>query len=112
MRILCNDCGKSFNFTEIPKFCPYCGSDSLERNNKKQKERALKLIAEYNEITTKMESFIDEYITSSKRVKEIRHELATYKTRGIITADELPYTKNENLMSFIRRRIQEKESED
>lgn len=112
MRILCNKCGKSFNFTEIPKFCPYCGSDSLERNNKKQKERALKLIAEYNEITTKMESFIDEYIASSKRVKEIRHELATYKTRGIITADELPYVKNENLMSFIKRKIQEKESED
>ena len=110
MRILCNDCGKSFNFIEIPKFCPYCGSDSLERNNKKQKERALKLIAEYNDITTKMESFIDEYITSSKRVKEIRHELATYKTRGIITADELPYAKNENLMSFIKRRIQEKEN--
>ena len=57
-----------------------------------------------------MESFIDDYITSSKRIKEIRHELATYKTRGIITADELPYTKNENLMSFIKRRIQEKEN--
>jgi hypothetical protein len=111
MRIICNDCNKSFNFTEIPKFCPYCSGSSLERNNKKQKERALNLIKEYNEITIKMESFIDVYIASSKRIKEIRHELATYKTRGIITADELPYEKNENLMSFIKRRIQEKEKE-
>lgn len=41
MRIICNECSKSFNFTEIPKFCPYCGSDSLERNNKKQKGEKL-----------------------------------------------------------------------
>ena len=64
MRIICNECSKSFNFTEIPKFCPYCGSDSLERNNKKQKERALKLITEYNNITTTYELLFNKCVTN------------------------------------------------
>lgn len=109
MRIICNDCGKSFNFGDVPKFCPFCGSSDVERNNKKQRESALKLIAEYNNIIEKMEAFANDYIIMSKRIKEIRHDLTSYKSRKIISAEELPYKKNENLMTFIKRKIKENE---
>lgn len=109
MRIICNDCGKSFNFGDVPKFCPFCGSSDVERNNKKQRESALKLIAEYNNIIEKMEAFANDYIIMSKRIKEIRHDLTSYKSRNIISAEELPYKKNENLMTFIKRKIKENE---
>lgn len=109
MRIICNGCGKSFNLSDVPKFCPFCGNSDVERNNKKQRESALKLIAEYNDIIEKMEVFVNDYIIMSKRIKEIRHDLTSYKSRKIISAEELPYKKNENLMTFIKRKIQENE---
>lgn len=57
MRIICNSCGESFNLSDVPKFCPFCGSSNVERNNKKQRESALKLIAEYNNIIEKNGGF-------------------------------------------------------
>ena len=107
MRIICKDCGKSYNFADVPKFCPFCSSSNVERNIQKQRESALKLIAEYNDIIEKMEAFAIEYITMTKRIKEIRHDLTSYKSRKIISAEELPYKKNENLMTFIKRKIKE-----
>lgn len=109
MRIICKDCGKSYNFREVPKFCPFCGNSDVERNNKKQRESALKLISEYNDIIEKMEDFANDYIIMSRRIKEIRHDLASYKSRKIISAEELPYEKNENLMTYIKRKIKENE---
>ena len=109
MRIICNDCGKSFNFVVVPEFCPFCGNSDVERNNKKQRESALNLIAEYNGIIGKMEAFANDYMIMSKRIKEIRHSLTSYKARKIISAEELPYKKNENLMTFIKRKIKENE---
>ena len=46
-------------------------------------------------------------IIMSKRIKEIRHSLTSYKSKGIISAEELPYKKNENLMTYIKRKIKE-----
>lgn len=109
MRIICNECGKSFNFSDVPKFCPFCGYSDVERDNKKQRESALKLIAEYNDIIERMEAFVNDYIIMSKRIKEIRRGLASYKHRKVISAEELPYEKNENLMTFIKRKIKENE---
>ena len=54
MHIICNDCGKTFNFSAVPRFCPLCGSSDVERDVRKQRARALKLIAEYNDIVKKI----------------------------------------------------------
>lgn len=110
LHIVCNDCGKTFNFSAVPEFCPFCGSSDVERDVRKQRARALKLIAEYNDIIKKIEAFASEYIIMSNRVGEIRKELATYKSRKIISAEDIPYEKNENLMTFIKRKIKENET--
>lgn len=110
MRIICDNCGKTFNFSAVPRFCPFCGSSDVERDERKQRARALKLIAEYNDITKKIEAFASEYIIMSNRVREIRKELATYKCKKIISAEELPYEKNENLLTFIKRKLKENET--
>lgn len=107
MHIICNDCGKTFNFSAVPRFCPLCGSSDVERDIRKQRARALKLIAEYNDIVKEIEAFASDYIIMSNRVREIRKELATYKCRKIISAEDIPYEKNENLMTFIKRKIKE-----
>ena len=109
IRIHCESCGKGFNFINVPQFCPFCGSDKVGRDIRKQRKRALALIDEYNDITKRMEDFANEYVVAVQRVKEIRHELATYKCHNVITAEEIPYEKNESLMSFVKRKIKEKE---
>lgn len=105
IRVHCENCEKSFNFVSVPQFCPFCGSDKIGRDIRKQRKTALSLIDEYNEIVSRMENFASEYIKASQRVKEIRHELAAYKCKGIITAEEIPYKKNESLMTFIKRKM-------
>ena len=110
IRIHCDNCEKGFNFGNVPQFCPFCGSDKIGRDVRRQRKTALMLIDEYKEITKRMEEFAQEYVKATQRVKEIRHELASYKCKGIITAEEIPYKKNENLMSFVKRKIEEEKN--
>ena len=87
------NCEKCFNFGNVPQFCPFCGSDKIGRDVRRQRKTALALIDEYREITKRMEEFAQDYVKATQRVRKIRHELASYKCKGIITAEEIPYKK-------------------
>ena len=105
MRVRCNVCNNEFNFTEVPKFCPFCGSSSVERNVKKQRATALSLIKEYNDLVEQMTSFMSEYERILKRDKEIRALLRSYKHGNVITDEELPYNRNETIISLTKRKM-------
>lgn len=105
MRVQCNVCNNEFNFKEVPKFCPFCGSSGVERNMKKQRATALSLIKEYNDLVEQMTSFMAEYNRIIKRDKEIRALLRSYKHRNVITDEELPYNRNETIISLTKRKM-------
>ena len=101
-RYVCNKCLERFRLAVKPSFCPFCGSDTVDVDVQKSRNTALQLIAEYNEIITKLQAFAEEYNKYTSRVKTIRKALASYKCRGVITDADLPYTKNESLLSQIK----------
>ena len=105
MRVRCNVCDNEFNFKDVPKFCPFCGSSNVEKNVKKQRATALSLINEYNDLVKQMTSFMTEYERIIKRDKEIRALLRSYKHRNVITDGELPYNKNETIISLTKRKM-------
>lgn len=102
-RFICQKCGNGFNFATKPQFCPFCGGSNVLNHDVKSRETALNMIEEYKGIITQLGTFAEEYSRLTKRAKDIRKALATYKCRKIITEDEIPYSKNETLLSQIKK---------
>ena len=102
-RYVCNNCSKTFQFSTKPSFCPFCGSgETIDVDVQKARKTALAMVSEYNEIIIKLQDFADEYNRLSTRAGKIRKALASYKCKGVITETDLPYTKNEPLLTQVK----------
>jgi len=97
MKYVCNDCNKTYSVKEESKFCPYCGSDRIERTGRKS---ALDMLKTYNELKAKMDKIIEEeFMPIYLEAECIRDTLRTYKMRGLITEEEMPIKEQYALRS-------------
>lgn len=102
-RFVCQHCQQGFNFPKVPQYCPFCGGDDvIAFEMLHSRQTALDMVEEYKGILIKLNEFADEYQKLTQRAKEIRKALATYKYKKIITDDDLPYSKNQSLLSQIK----------
>lgn len=107
MHIICNDCGKNFNFSAVPRFCPFCGSSDVERRKKatcknEYKKRdarktALELIKRSNELTMELDALMEKYKPIYLERECMLNTLRVYKGRGIINELEMPKIKRHNI---------------
>ena len=100
MKYICNACKKHFSAaTKTAGHCIYCGSDMLEPASRSV---AMKKVQEYKAIEAKMKRIMDEeYIPLYLEAETIRAHLRTYKSRGIITQNDLPDIQKPNLMKML-----------
>lgn len=96
MRFVCESCGKSFSLDAIAKCCPYCMSTDIEQSGK---SRALKKLEEYNRLSAQMDELMEKYIPLYLEAETIRSTLRTYKSRGIITEEEMPVKKKPQILA-------------
>ena len=68
---------------------------------------ALDMIQEYKETVYRLAELTKETKPLYERAGNLRKYLATYKCRGIITADDLPYRNWESIQAQVDRMAQE-----
>lgn len=98
MRYVCNSCNKQFSTSEKSKCCPYCMSIDIEYTGKAS---AIKMINKYNELESKMNDLMENYIPLYLESETIRATLRTYKSRGIITEKEFPVKKRPQIQAMV-----------
>lgn len=91
-RHICDACGFSFNFSQVPSFCPKCGKEgAAARDTRKAKETARRMIAELNgEDIPVLESLHAGYIAQLAKINAKLETLRQYKKRGIVSQEEMP----------------------
>lgn len=98
MRFKCNSCGQAFNFKQEIRCCPICTSTNIERTGK---ANALKMLNEYNDLSSQMEVLMEKYIPLYLEAERIRSTLRQYKVRGLITAEEMPPKQRVNITAML-----------
>lgn len=112
MEYKCNDCGNVVRLAKAPRFCPFCGSESIERDLTKARANAFQLIESCNKLAAEMEPIFNAYLEKMAQYEWNMQTLRTYKMRGIITEEELPKYRRPQiqraLAEYRRRRKAEK----
>lgn len=98
----CKSCGISFQLAYEVKFCPYCGSEMIGVDGK-ARTTALGMIEEHNKLMSKALEKFDEYAQIYAQIETIRSTLRTYKSRGLITEEEMPPLKKPLLSEYVSR---------
>lgn len=96
MEYICNDCKEVFAATKKPKCCPFCLSEKLICNGK-SRQTALPLIKQCNQLTAQLDELMAKYKPIYLERECILSTLRIYKRRGIITEEEMPKIKRENI---------------
>lgn len=96
MRYICNACEKRFTLDSGAKCCPYCMSTDIELTGKAS---ALKMLKQYNDLSAQMDELMEKYIPLYLEAETIRSTLRTYKSRGIISNEEMPVKKKPQMLA-------------
>ena len=96
MNYVCNNCMGKFSAPQKPKCCPFCLSENL-RGDGKSRATALKLIKRSNHLTDILNELMEKYKPIYLERECALNTLRVYKQRGIITDDEMPKIKCQNI---------------
>ena len=110
MKYVCKKCNGTHSTREESKFCPYCGSTKIERTGR---ESALDMLDRYNNLQKSMDMIIEEkYLPLWAEAEYIRATLRTYKSRGLITEEEMPkkekYSLHDKLSEYRKKKLKDK----
>lgn len=89
----CLACGASFKTEFDARLCPQCGSSDVRLDldhYQKARDTAVELIEKHNSLMKKALKKFDEYQELYAEVELVRSTLRTYKSRGIISDEEMP----------------------
>lgn len=78
----------------------------------KSRGTALDMIRRYNEIIYQLAELIKEIRPLYEEAGKLRKYLATYKCRGVVTAEDLPYGNHESIQDQIDRLVEAIKAED
>lgn len=76
----------------------------------KSRGTALDMIQRYKEIICQLAELTKEIRPLYEEAGKLRKYLATYKCRGVVTAEDLPYENHESIQDQIDHLVQEGES--
>ena len=102
-RYFCNDCGEGYNFSKVPSFCPNCGSDRIELDNRKAKAHTKELIDRMNELVPQIESAWQTYVDLNVEFENMRRVLYDYsrRMRGIINKEDIPVVRKKKQLEAL-----------
>ena len=98
---LCKDCGETSLFAKQPKFCPFCGSQTIARNTEKSKRHAEETIEKMNAMLPQINDAWDTYAELYVQFESMRQILAPYANRGIIDKNLIPKIEHKNLTDVL-----------
>ena len=107
MKFTCQKCNQSFSLDATPKLCPFCGSDKVGSRGRFTVEQ---LITNYNIIQDKimklqkqLDNLAYEYIPLYVESTKIRSLLGVYKSRNVLTDDEMPKTEKQIIQCLVAK---------
>lgn len=98
---ICSDCNKRFRFANKPKFCPYCGSSTVNPDNARAVENAKQKIEELNQLIVEVNAARDAYCEVYAKYEAIRRTLYVYADRGIISKRDIPTADQKKLIDAL-----------
>lgn len=110
MKYCCNNCQSEIKIKDKPVFCPFCGGQDLSLISK-QRETALKLIQELEELKEEHNRILDEYCKIRAEIEYRSVNLRSYKRRGIISAEEIPVFETPKVSEYFKEYRQKKRKE-
>lgn len=109
MNYVCTNCKEIFSATKKPKCCPFCSSENLICEGKSRKT-ALALIERSNQLTTQLDDLMEKYKPIYLEREIALNTLRVYKQRGIITEEEMPKIKKQNIQKELAEYRQKRRS--
>ena len=110
MKYCCVDCLEEIKIKTKPNFCPYCGSQKLQLMSK-QRETALKLIAELENLKEEHNRILSDYAEIRAEIEYRAVSLRQYKKRGVISADELPVFEKPKINEYLKEYREKRKTE-
>lgn len=106
----CPDCKVTFSSSVEPRFCLHCGSAKVQRDMQAARAKADALLKSVQHLTSEIEQVWEMLIPLLAERADKMNSLRQYKTRGVITQEEIPTIERMNLgeaMKAYRARKQE-----
>lgn len=98
---ICMKCGETGLYHNAPKFCPYCGSEEIQRNNldaiKHAKEVALQMEELVPVVEKAWSAYVDVYVEFENR----RRVLEDYCRRGAFDKGDIPTVEKKKLLDAL-----------
>ena len=110
MKYCCNTCQSEIKIKDKPVFCPFCGGQDLSLICK-QRETALRLIAELEDMKEEHNRILAEYAEIRVAIEYKHQTLRVYKKRGYISAEEMPVFEKPKVSEYLKEYRQKKRKE-
>jgi hypothetical protein len=86
-----------------PRFCPFCGSESIDEAESKSRCTALRLIKECNDMQPDLEKTFSEYMNLLVKYEYKMLTLRQYKHRKIVSSNEMPKYQKPHLNDELKK---------
>lgn len=113
-RYVCRKCGERIAVSKAPKYCPFCGADSLERDNSAAKKYGEEMVRQATELVPQIEAAQELYIDLLAQYENIMQKIRKYVIRGAIDPERVPKIEKITLRTALaehRKKLREQEDQ-
>ena len=111
---VCMKCGEKIRVSKAPKYCPFCGADSLERDNSAAKKYGEEMIRQATELVPQIEAAQEQYISLLAQFEDLMQKIRKYVIRGAIDPERVPKIEKIALRTALaehRKKLREQEDQ-